>query len=373
MSYNGSGVYTLPGAQLVNGATVSATENNQFRNDVATALNVAWTRDGQAPATNDIPMGSNKLTELAQPTTEGDALAFGKNATVDDLAVTGTASLGGEYLTPYTGFKNRIINGAMGISQRGTSFATPSSGSYTLDRWSVVWGGAAPASVVQVAGPTGFRNALQITGAAGNTTCYISQKIESYNCFDLSGATISIQANISVSSAQTVYWSLYYPTAQDNYATATAITSGTWSATTTATTFSATVAGLPSGVTNGLALYISPANGGAFTSGTMTITGVQLEKGSTATSFDYRPYGTELALCQRYYEKCAVLFGTAAYSYTYNFKVNKRSSPTISVVVTNGSGGSYAATGDDGGTTTAFQNVGNSDLSGGILLASAEL
>jgi hypothetical protein len=33
----------------------------------------------------------------------------------------------------------------------------------------------------------------------------------------------------------------------------------------------------------------------------LNITGVQLEKGSTATSFDYRPYGTELALCQRYY------------------------------------------------------------------------
>jgi hypothetical protein len=35
---------------------------------------------------------------------------------------------------------------------------------------------------------------------------------------------------------------------------------------------------------------------------TFYITGVQLEKGSTATSFDYRPYGTELTLCQRYYQ-----------------------------------------------------------------------
>ena len=65
MSYNGSGVYTLPGAQLANGATVSASENNQFRNDVAAALNVAWTRDGQAPATANIPMGAHKFTGLA--------------------------------------------------------------------------------------------------------------------------------------------------------------------------------------------------------------------------------------------------------------------------------------------------------------------
>jgi hypothetical protein len=36
---------------------------------------------------------------------------------------------------------------------------------------------------------------------------------------------------------------------------------------------------------------------------TFYITGVQLEKGSTATSFDYRPYGTELQLCQRYYQQ----------------------------------------------------------------------
>jgi hypothetical protein len=35
---------------------------------------------------------------------------------------------------------------------------------------------------------------------------------------------------------------------------------------------------------------------------TFYITGVQLEKGSTATSFDYRPYSAELALCQRYYQ-----------------------------------------------------------------------
>jgi len=78
MSYNGSGVYTLPGAQLANGATISATENNQFRNDVATALNTCWTRDGQAPATANIPMASHKITGLANGTASGDALHYGQ-------------------------------------------------------------------------------------------------------------------------------------------------------------------------------------------------------------------------------------------------------------------------------------------------------
>lgn len=100
MSYNGSGVYSLPGAQLANGQIVSATENNEFRNDVASALNTAWTRDGQAPATDDIPMGNNKLTGLAAPTVAGDALAFGDNATVDNATVTGNLV--------FTGTGNRV-------------------------------------------------------------------------------------------------------------------------------------------------------------------------------------------------------------------------------------------------------------------------
>lgn len=76
MSYNGSGVYTLPGSQLVNGEIVSATENNTFRNDVASALNVAWTRDGQSPATGNIPMGNHKFTGLAAGTANGNSVRY---------------------------------------------------------------------------------------------------------------------------------------------------------------------------------------------------------------------------------------------------------------------------------------------------------
>lgn len=76
MSFNGSGVYTLPGAQLANGEVVSATENNQFRNDVASAFNVTWTRDGQSTATANIPMGSHKFTGLSAGTTAGDSVRY---------------------------------------------------------------------------------------------------------------------------------------------------------------------------------------------------------------------------------------------------------------------------------------------------------
>ena len=73
---------------------------------------------------------------------------------------------------------------------------------------------------------------------------------------------------------------------------------------------------------------------------TLRITGVQLEKGSTATSFDYRPYGTELALCQRYLPAFTTdtanpsIVGSGGFSTStriavqYTFPVTPRTSPT---------------------------------------------
>jgi hypothetical protein len=66
---------------------------------------------------------------------------------------------------------------------------------------------------------------------------------------------------------------------------------------------------------------------------TWYITGVQLEKGSTATSFDYRPYGTEFMLCQRYYQLIDTFTGvssnaTVAYG-SCLFQVPMRAAPSI--------------------------------------------
>jgi len=97
MSYNGSGVYTLPGAALVNGEIVSATENNQFRNDVASALNVAWTRDGQSPATGNIPMGNHKFTGMSPGTGAGDSVRFEQISGM--VTETGTQTLTNKTLT----------------------------------------------------------------------------------------------------------------------------------------------------------------------------------------------------------------------------------------------------------------------------------
>ena len=92
---------------------------------------------------------------------------------------------------------------------------------------------------------------------------------------------------------------------------------------------------------SGLSLVIYPQNGGAFTSGTITITGVQLELGSVATPFEVRSVGTELALCQRYYynmqaQSIYALFGsgfnnsTSQASVIVNIPVPMRVTPTCS-------------------------------------------
>lgn len=256
------------------------------------------------------------------------------NATAgNNLTITNNLTVTGQTI-PSSSFKrNRIINGNMAVSQRATSFSSPASGSYTLDRWLIGWSGAAPATVAQVSGPTGFRNALQITGAASNTSVNILQRIESYNCSDLSGKTITIQANISASASQTVAWYLYYANSQDTFSSVTTISNGTWSVTSTATTFTATVTGLPSGATNGLQLQIIPNNIGAFTSGTISITGVQLEVGSAATPYEVQIYSDQLAQCQRYYYNGT--FATAGTTSTtqcngqFIFPVTMRSSPTV--------------------------------------------
>jgi hypothetical protein len=66
---------------------------------------------------------------------------------------------------------------------------------------------------------------------------------------------------------------------------------------------------------------------------TFYLTGVQLEKGSTATSFEVRDYGRELMLCQRYYETGTLYAqaygnGSNGVNWSYPMKVSKRETPT---------------------------------------------
>ena len=243
------------------------------------------------------------------------------------------------------GFKNRLLNGAMQIAQRATSAtitagSTIAAGYSTVDRWYVYCTGANVAAA-QVAGTGAVKNNLQITGAASVTAIGIGQRIEQLNSYDLAGSTATLSVNISNSLLTTVTWTAYYATTADTFGTLasptrTQISTGTFTVTSTLTNYSTNIS-IPAAATTGVEIVFTV---GAQTSGTWVIGNIQLEKGSTATSFDYRPYGTELALCQRYYAKMQAsdVFGmlgigsvgsATAVSIYAKLPVSMRSQPTI--------------------------------------------
>ena len=248
------------------------------------------------------------------------------------------------------GFKSKIINGAMVIDQRnaGASVTFPSSGlnAFIVDRWhtykQIATGGSFTGARSTTA-PAGFINStlITITSAVTDTASTVNamaQFIEGLNVSDLGWGTASAQAvtvSFWVRSSVTGTYSLAISNDGYDYSYVTNYTisvANTWEQKTV------TIAGPTAGTwltTNaaGLRLWFDLGTGTgrngtanawsasqiyrtagsvqllANNAATFYITGVQLEKGSTATSFDYRPYGTELSLCQRYYLKTLIATG----------------------------------------------------------------
>jgi hypothetical protein len=239
------------------------------------------------------------------------------------------------------GFRNRIINGQMMIDQRNAGASVSLSAgvqAFAVDRTYGYGTLASKFTVQQNAGsvtpPAGFINYLGATSASAYTVgageeFELGQRVEGLNISDLGWGTANAQAvtlsfwvrssltgtfggSLRNSGGSRSYPFSYTVSSANTWEQKTiniaGDTSGTWLTTNgvgiilswglgVGSTFSGT-AGSWAG-----ANYVSATGATSVvgTSGaTFYITGVQLEKGSTATSFDYRPYGTELALCQRY-------------------------------------------------------------------------
>jgi hypothetical protein len=242
----------------------------------------------------------------------------------------------------YYNFKNRIINGAMVIDQRNAGASvTPANNTYTLDRWKNYQTTASKYSVQRNAGsvtpPAGYTNYLGITSLSSyavlSSDYYtLQQVIEGFNAADLAWGTANAQTVtlsfwVRSSLTGTFGGSIFngagnrsYPfnytisaanTWEQKSITIPGDTTGTWATDNTAgiqvcfglgagSTFSGT-AGAWAGslfVSTTGATSVVGTNGATF-----YITGVQLEEGIVSTPFDFRPYGTELALCQRYYTR----------------------------------------------------------------------
>jgi len=275
--------------------------------------------------------------------------------------------------------RNRIINGAMVIDQRNAGASvTPANGvyTYTLDRWAGFATQASKYTVQQNAGsvtpPVGFVNYLGATSSSAYSVTssdlfMLSQFIEGYNIADLgwgtaNAKTVTLSFQVYSSLTGTFGGALLNSAQNRVYPfTYTISSANTW------TSISVTIAGDTSGTwlkTNGVGIQVNFGLGagssntntaGAWTTSgytasgavsvvgtngaTFYITGVQLEVGTQATSFEYRQIGTEISLCQRYYEK------------SFDFPT----APTSA----NASGGSYGlftTSGSAGGLTTAYMD-----------------
>jgi hypothetical protein len=298
------------------------------------------------------------------------------------------------------GFKNRIINGDMRIDQRnaGASWSA-TNGGYSLDRWfanSFTSGATTGKFTVQqnagsVTPPAGFSKYLGVASSAATSTSAgdiyaIGQFIEGFNIADLGWGTANAQPvviSFQVRSSATGTFGLYirnenndynYPTTyvinsantwETKTVTIPAPTSGSWNTTNgtgigvyfqlqVGSSFTATAGSWTTSSKYGVAGCVSLLNNSG---ATFYITGVQLEKGSTATNYDVRPYGTELDLCQRYYWRTPTT-GVTNYIGTVNastsglcavqFPVHMRATATLGTT----GGNFYLDNGVNGGTTT---------------------
>ena len=235
------------------------------------------------------------------------------------------------------GRRNLIINGAMQVAQRGTSFNAPTDGQYTLDRISAFSNGAGVIDIEQsTVVPEGFQYSLKSTvdtvdtSLGGTDFGGLRYVVEGYDTshidFGKSSAkqiTLSFYARSNVtgtysvsfrnSAASRSYAVDYTIDAVDTWErkeiTITADTSGTWvtdSGKGIDLRFCLWEGGYtttPNSWNNGNFVGSNNTNTSwiATVGNTFYITGVQLEIGDTATPFEHRSYGEELSLCQRYY------------------------------------------------------------------------
>jgi hypothetical protein len=271
------------------------------------------------------------MTTTISGSTGLNLIGTGNQVTFSDSSIQNTS--------PKTGFVNRIINGGMTIDQRnaGASVTPTVTGTYVIDRFRCALSQSSKYSVQQVAAagsPVGFTKLMAVTSLSAYSVLssdffIIQQKIEGNNVSDLywgtanaAPVTLSFWAfsslggtfggSLSNNNGDRSYPFTYTLSANTwTYSTITVAgdTTGTWATDSNTgiqvsfglgvgSTFSGTAGAWAAGnfVSATGATSVVGTNGATF-----YITGVQLEKGSTATPFEFRSIGQELALCQRYY------------------------------------------------------------------------
>jgi len=323
------------------------------------------------------------------------------------------------------GFRNRLINSDMRIDQRNAGAAVTASGSFPVDRFQIFNSTDGAFSAQQdSSAPTGFVNSLKFTTTTEDGTLTTTQaaqsqqRIEGFNFADLGWGTAfaktvtlsfwvrssltgtfggSLRNNAQDRSYPFTYLISVADTWEYKTVTIAGDTSGTWLTNNSIgcrVTFGLGGGPDASGTAGAwVGANYSNVTGAVSVIGTLNatwqITGVQLEAGSVATPFERRPYGTELALCQRYFTQTTVetVFPGSTQSLvsasgdnlavSIQCPVNMRTAPTVSSNLTNAN---YTTlwtldvsfvTGDVGKTGTVTLNFFRGTNSYGVALTGA--
>lgn len=310
------------------------------------------------------PTQSNPaVNAIVQPDLNNLVTAINSAITPQSMAAFGT-------------FRNFLDNGAMAVAQRGTAAATGGTTSgcplttYVADRWCVdtnVTSGTGKGQVVTStpSPPTGFQNSMTVfrnSAALTQPVCAI-QEIPTSDATQLAGQQVVVSyqaqalAGLAADNGNVINATLITGTGSDQglgTMTASPAITPAWTGiaslggtaqtiTTSWARYQFSVA-IPTTVTEmGIEICFTPTATGAGATDGFAITGVQLEQGSGASSFETRPVGIEIAKDQRYYYRYAEL--AAAYqlnavceatgantnSCTLALPMQMRSIPTITI------------------------------------------
>jgi len=275
--------------------------------------------------------------------------------------------------------KNLIINGAMQVAQRGTSFTSVTASAYHLDRFQYNLNGTVGAATVTqntVTDLAGFTKSLKVDCTTADASLAASDRLTLRYAFE--GQDLQ-QVAKGTSSAKQLTLSFYIKATKtgtqivelfdhDNTRhcakSVTISQSNTWEKKTI--TYPADTTGaLDNDNANSISIFFGIACGTDFTSGTLAtawaantnanrfvgqvnhfdntannfeITGVQLEVGSVATDFEHMSFGEQIKLCERYFEICATgevfkIHSTGGYvEIPMIFRTQKRANPTMTLL-----------------------------------------
>lgn len=309
------------------------------------------------------------------------------------LDSSGNMTAGGTLAMSSSFMRNRIINGAMVIDQRNAGAAvtlTNANFTYGVDRWAATVSTSTSTVTSQrvSTGISSFPFATRILRGSGTYTGSSSliQAIETLNCQDLAGLTVTVSfwaRKGSAASNSSFYLQGISGSGSDQGITG--AYNGSW------TGWSAPVLGIPSlttsfaqytytwnvpAGTNEMALFfvVSSYSGTGSANDYVDITGVQLEVGTVATPFERRLYGQELALCQRYFSLTplvgtGIASGTTSFDFVPAYPVQMRATPTFTanstLTITDVTSADYSQSSAllssviASGSTSAFLRFGN--------------